>query len=137
MTPNAKNKRGDAERAAEWYARKIHGCLVTRRAVRTQWQSVDFFGSDVVGKKADGRHVYIQVTAGQHSAVTTRRRKLEEIPWHYTDTIELLQLIQTIDPSNARRKHWFFRVHYYDGVLWDTKDDAVQIPREWFKAWKL
>lgn len=137
---NAKAKRGDAERAAEHYAVHIHNCVVTQRAVRTKWQSVDFFGADVSGKRIDGSHVYIQATAGQYSAVTARRRKLEKIPWHDTDTVELVQLIQTIDPANARRKLWFFRVHYYRSFLadreWETMDEAVPIPREWFKAYK-
>ena len=132
---NARSKRGDAERAAEWYAREVYNCIVTRRAIRTQWQAVDFFGCDVVGKKPDGTHIYIQATAGQDSAVTARRRKLEKIPWHETDTIEILQLVQTENPANARRKLWFFRVHNYDGE-WHTKDEAISIPKVWFKKWK-
>jgi len=135
MKKNARTKRNEAEKAAVWYALEIHKCVLTRRAVRTMWQSVDFFGADVVGKKKDGSHVYIQATAGQHSAVTSRRRKLENIPWHKTDTIELLQLVQTEDPVNARRKLWFFRIHCFDGD-WTTKNEAVPIPKYWFKAWK-
>ena len=133
---NPKSKRGDAERATVWYARKILKCVYTRRAVRTQWQTVDFFGSDIVGKRSDGSHVYIQTTAGQDSAVTARRRKLEKIPWHESDTVQLVQLRQTEDPANARRKLWFFRVHIYEDGVWSTSEDAVVIPREWFKAWK-
>lgn len=138
---NAKSKRADAERATVWYAREMLGCVVTRRAVRTQFQSVDFFAADVVGKRADGTHVYIQATAGEHAAVTARRRKLEAVPWHVTDVVQLVQLRQTEDPANARRKKWFFRVHEYcfnglDSREWITHDDAVDVPREWFKAWK-
>jgi len=139
---NAKSKRNDAEKATVHYAREIHNCVVTRRAVRARFQKVDFFGSDIVGKRDDGSHVYIQTTAGQHSAVTARRRKLEAIPWHPTDTVELLQLVQTPDPANARRKLWFFRVHCYElyGMLylrqWHTEEKAVPVPKEWFKAWK-
>ena len=77
---NAKNKRGDCERAAVHFAYEILGCVITRRAVQTKWQKVDFFAADVVGKRPDGTHVYIQATAGQYSAVTARRRKLEKIP---------------------------------------------------------
>ena len=133
---NAKSKRGDAERAAVWVAREIFNCVVTRRAVRTQWQSVDFFGADVVGKKDDGSHVYIQVTAGQDSAVTTRRRKLEKYPWHISDDVYLLQLRQTEDPANARRKLWFFRVHYYSSGQWYTENEAIPVNKEWFKTYK-
>ena len=136
-----KNKRREAECAAEWYAHEDHFCVLTRRAVRTQWQKVDFFGADVVGKTASGQHVYLQVTAGQSSAVTARRRKLEAIPWHKTDTVELLQLIQTEDPANARRKLWWFRVHRFAAPaggarVWETDEEAVRVPREWFRARK-
>lgn len=141
MKKNAKRMRRLAEVATVHYAREIHWCVEIRRAVKTQWQSVDFFGSDVVGKRIDGSHIYIQTTAGQHAAVTVRRRKLEKIPWHPTDTVELLQLVQTIDPANARKKLWFFRVHYYERTsefhrTWQTRDGAVPVPKEWFKAWK-
>jgi hypothetical protein len=114
------------------------GCVVTRKAIRTQWQSVDYFCSDVVGKKVDGSHVYIQVTAGQAEAVRQRRRKLEDIPWHNTDTVLLLQLVQTPDPANGKKTLWFFRVHGYKIYLsrvnrvWQTDDQAVPVPKEWF-----
>jgi len=147
--PNAKSKRSAAERAAVHYAFSI-GCVITRKAIRTKFQSVDFFCSDIVGKKADGSHVYIQVTAGEYEAVRQRKRKLESIPWHDSDTVLLLQLIQEPDPVNAKRKLWFFRVHrYYHHALtvsatttakispfWQTDEKAVEIPKEWFKARK-
>lgn len=139
---NAKTKRGDAERAAVHYCHEEMKCVITRRAIRTKFQSVDFFAADVVGKRADGSHVYVQVTAGGASAVTARRRKLEVIPWHATDKVQLLQLIQTEDPANGKRKLWFFRVHIYAGDVlsgvrlrhWTTMVQAVPVPREWFKA---
>ena len=141
---NAKSRRMDAERAAVHAAYKLFGCVVTRRAVRTQWQKVDFFASDVVGKKEDGSHVYIQATAGQNAAVTARRRKLEKYPWHITDLVLLFQLVQTEDPASARRKLWFFRIHEYvldydERTLersWETYEKAEPIPKEWFKAYK-
>lgn len=135
---NAKSKRPEAERAAEHYALKVLKCVITRRALRTKFAKVDFFASDIVGKKDNGEHVYIQATAGQDSAVTSRRRKLEVIPWHFTDTVLLVQLIQTIDPANARRKKWFFRVHVFNQSekKWSTLDEAVEIPKDWFKAFR-
>ncbi len=139
--PNAKSKRNDAERATVHYAVEICECVRTRRAIKTKWQSVDFFGADVVGKRTDGSHVYIQVTAGAYAAVTARRRKLEAEAWHPTDTVLLLQLIQTIDPANAKRKKWFFRVHEYIRAselhrIWHTNEQAVEIPPIWFRARK-
>lgn len=141
MKKNAKSLRPLAERACEHYAIEICGCVRTRRAIRTKWQSVDFFGADCVGKRKDGSHVYIQVTAGMAAAVTARRRKLEAEVWHPTDTVLLLQLIQTIDPANAKRKKWFFRVHGYDRLTdyhrkWRTDEQAIEIPKEWWKARK-
>lgn len=133
---NAISRRGDAERAAEWYLAKIHHCIHTVRAVRTKWQREDLFGSDVVGKNKKHTY-YVQVTAGQDSAVTARRRKLEAIPWLPSDVVELLQLRQTEDPANARRKLWFFRVHRYDfrTSQWSTLEQAVPVPRLWFKKY--
>ena len=145
MKKNAKSKRPEAERAGEHYARAIEGCVATVRAVRTKWQRQDLFASDIVGKRKDGTHVYAQVTAGQSEAVRTRRRKLDAIPWHESDTVLLLQLVQTDNPANARGKLWFFRVHKYcaphryseDGPRqWGVEDEACQVPKDWFKSYK-
>jgi len=141
---NPVSKRMDAERASEWYAREVHGCVLTRRAIKTKYNKVDFFGSDVVGKTIDGSHVYIQVTAGNDTQVTKRKRKLEKVPWHDTDTVELLQLVQTINPNHKARKFWWFRVSVYRNVMpgfntreWARRDDDCLIPKLWFTAWKL
>ncbi len=137
MKKNAKSLRPQAERASEWYAREVCGCIITRRAIQTQWQSVDFFACDCVGKRSDGSHVYIQATAGQNEAVRVRRRKLDVVPWHKSDTVLLLQLVQTEDPANARRKKFFFRVHFRDVAgPWSVLEEAQMVPKEWFKAWK-
>jgi len=138
-----KTKRPEAERAAEWYAIEILNALVTRRAVKSRFQKMDFFGADVMGKRADGSMIFIQATAGQHAAVTKRRRKLEEIPWNKDDTVELVQLTNTPDPANARKKLWFFRVHVYflaemKGFRqWITLEKAVPVPKLWFKSYEL
>jgi len=142
MKPIAKTKRAEAERAAEWWLREECGCVLTRRAVKTQFNKVDFFASDVVGKREDGSHVYAQATAGQAQAVTQRRRKLEVIPWHVTDDVYLLQLRGTPNPANRRRTMWHFCVHYYGHVIvgeprcWMTFETAYPVPEEWFRAWK-
>ena len=137
---NAMSKRMDAERAAEHYAHSL-GCVITCRAVRTKYQRQDLFASDVMGKKCDGTMVWIQATAGQASAVTARRRKLEVIPWHYDDLILICRLIQEQDPNNKRKKNWFFRVHRYHPMLseknrWSTYETDTPVPREWFRAYK-
>lgn len=137
---NAKSKRGDAERAVEWFVRDYLGCIDSVRAVRTQWQRQDLFGCDCVGKFKDGSKAWVQVTAGGHSAVTSRRRKLETV-WHDSDAVYVAQLVQTEDPANARRKLWFFRIHEYGFVSrpdrsWETWNDAILVPKQWFTAYK-
>ena len=142
----AASRRQDAERAAEHWLRNVLDCIVTRRAVRTQWHKVDFFAADVVGKSASGAHCYAQATAGSYSAVTSRRRKLEKIPWHPYDSVFVLQLIEQQHPAKGRWKQWFFRVHEYEPDIedsadltvrrWRTWDAATEIPKAWFKAWK-
>lgn len=139
---NPKTKRAEAERASEWYAIHFHKCVVTRRATRSRFQKIDFFGCDTMGKKKDGTMVFIQVTAGNNTQVTKRRRKLEAIPWQDTDRVELLQLIQTINPANARRKKWYFRIHCYRRAAagyreWVTEVQAYSIPKLWFKSYEL
>ena len=133
---NAKSRRMDAERAAEHYVHSL-GCVCSCRAVRTKWQSQDMFASDVIGKKADGSMVFVQATAGQNSAVSARRKKLERIPWAADDTVQVAQLVQTEDPANSRRKLWFFRIHHYrHNIGWITLPDAVSVKKEWFRAYK-
>ncbi len=143
MKKNAKSKRGDAERAAEHYCHEIMHCKRSVRAVRTQWQRQDMFSSDVIGKRADGSCVYIQVTAGQAQAVTARKRKLEKEIWNESDTVQLLQLVSTENPGKGARKLWFFRVYEYlfgelEGKRWAwlLHQEAIPVPKEWFKAYK-
>lgn len=137
-----KQKRGECERAAEHYARYNLDCILTRRPVRTKFQSVDFFGADIVGKRIDGTHVYVQATAGQSSAVTARKKKLEVVPWHESDTVQLIQLVQTPNPANARKTDYYFRIFVYEANkeasqrTWKKEDEAVSVPREWFKAYR-
>jgi hypothetical protein len=139
--PIAKSRRADAERAAEHWLRSVMDCVVVRRAVHSRFHDIDFFCADAVGKVASGAHVYAQVTTGQHQAVTSRRRKLETIPWHGYDVVFVLQLIEQRYPANRRRKEWWFRVHEYapDSMgsrVWKTWDSATAVPKEWFRAWK-
>ena len=134
---NPKCKRREAEVAAEWYAHEIMGCAITRRAIRTQWQKVDFFGCDIVGKTSDGRHVYLQVTAGGSSCVSVRRKKLQEIPWHSTDKVKVLQLIGA---REGRRTSWWFSEYEYswlgDGRKWIKSACQTSVPKRWFKKFK-
>ena len=139
---NAKSKRADAERAAEWYCHEILGCVVTCRSKRTKWQQQDLFGCDCIGKQEGGRMCFVQVTAGKTAAALTRRKKLEKYPWSHLDIVQVLQLIQTQDPANARKKLWYFRVYEYKvkkNSLYEREwadPGKIQFPNTWFKAFK-
>ena len=130
----SKSKRREAEVAAEWYAHEVMGCTITRRAIRTQWQKVDFFGCDIVGKTSDGHHIYLQVTAGGSSCVSVRRKKLEEIPWHITDKVKVLQLVGA---RQGRVMAWWFTVYEYYwagyGRKWTKSSGQIAVPKTWFK----
>ncbi len=134
MKKNPKSKRREAEVAAVHYCHEVLDCVKTVKAVKTQWQRQDMFACDVLGKRADGSLCAIQVTAGQDQAVTARKRKIEKIPWHKNDTVELLQLRYEM---KGRTKAWYFKVWSYDGILdlWCLYDN-VEIWKEWFKVRK-
>src|SRR2546426_4428638 len=101
-----------AEVAAEiWLRRQGH---VTRRAIRTKWQKVDFFGADVISIAQDGTKHFVQVTtSGRAEHVRERRRKMELIPWHPTDRVLIFQLVEREVPLDRRKVERFFRVHEY------------------------
>ena len=133
MTPIAKSRRPQAERAAEWVAVEVFGCVATRRALRTKFAKVDFFGCDVMGFGASGSKYWIQVTAGQMGAVQVRRKKLEKYPWAYSDIVRVLQLVERAKVNNPRQKEWFFRDWWWEGAKWKELD-PIPIKPEWFKA---
>ncbi len=134
----ASSKRPQAERAAENAMLNVMGCVVTRRAIRTRFNKTDFFGADVIGIRQDGSKVFCQATCGGVEAVRQRRRKLEAIPWHRSDTVCILQLVERQAVVNARSKQWHFRVHEYDleSRAWSVRPDAIEIERGWFKAFR-
>lgn len=137
MTPRvvAKSKRPEAERAAEWAMHLVLGCTHTRRALRTPFNKVDLFGADAIGIRPDGSKCFVQVTAGQSSAVTARRRKLERYPWAVDDYVAIWQLVEA--PASGRGKDWRFDVHVYrctSGTWSWTHDPGFDIDKSWFKA---
>jgi hypothetical protein len=148
MRKIAKSRRPQAERAGEWYLRKVGGCTVTNRTRRVVIKrgnkfvsfTMELWHCDVWGRKSDGSGVYAQVTTGGSEALRVRRRKIELIPWHESETVLVLQLTSTPDPANRRRTLWWFRVHRYDmagsGRCWFVDVRATPVPKEWFKAWK-
>jgi len=137
----AKSRRPQAERAAEWGAIEVLECEHTRRALRTKYAKVDFYGADILGCTWDGAKVYIQVTAGQSGAVIKRRKKLQAYPWHLSERVMVWQLVERQDVANPRKKNWFFRVWEYGcGKKWDRTwrewPDVIRVPAKWFKAFK-
>ena len=131
----AKSRRPQAERAAEWALHDM-GCLFTRRAVRTKFTAVDFFGCDLIGVRCDGTRLWVQVTAGQTPAVLARRRKLETYPWHISDQVYVWQLVERQDVANPRRKDWHFRIWEYQVVgnerEWTDDIEPIHVPIHWF-----
>ena len=136
MTPVAKSRRPQAERAAEWVAVEVFGCTETQRATRTKFQKIDFFGCDVMGMRP-GFKEWIQVTAGQRQAVQVRRKKLVDKDWVYTDRVWVFRLVQ--EGKSGRIKLWHFDVWKLE--IWEDIrkwEDWPPIPikPEWFKARK-
>jgi len=133
----AKSKRSEAERATEHYFYNVFNIEIfqIRRAVRTKWQAVDFWGCDVMGRDHVGCCYYAQVTTGQTQAVRIRRRKLEKIYWNSFDTVMVLQMVEQPDPANNRKKQFYFRIHEYDYLnkTWNVKSEAFPIPKAWFQ----
>lgn len=138
----AKSKRPEAERAGEWFLREKMGCVVTRRALRTKFAKVDFYAADIIGKREDGSCVYAQVTAGGSEALRVRRRKLEKVPWHWSEDVLLLQMQEK--EFSGRGKKWEFRVHVLlrgdepNNPLrtqWEVQS-VEEIDKKWFKAFK-
>jgi len=136
MAKKRKNLWKEAERAAEHLAVHKFGCILTRRSIRTMWQKVDFFGADVVGKKPDGSHVYIQVTSGQAPAVSQRKRKLEKVPWHETDTVVLAQYVSTRSEIDLRRYARTFHLWELKNGEWMKLEDVL-VPTEWTKPYNV
>ena len=132
----SKLEAANAERAAEHYAIQAQDCVRTLRAMRTRFARQDLFASDVLGKRADGTLVAIQVTTGKASAVSDRKRRLEAVPWHENDVVLLLQMQK--EKLDGRSIRHFFRVlQYWEGFdgerKWFQLDD-VEVPRTWFRA---
>lgn len=126
---------GRAERAAEHFAKKKLACVETRRVCKTRFNKVDFFGADIVGKQIDGSHVYIQVTSGQGSAVSARKRKLEPHIWHSSDRVYLLRMVKyKIEEKRLVYEfHIYEYIHHTAPITWTTPYIIV-INREWFRA---
>lgn len=132
-----KLKARQAEVAAEHWMMENMECVAIRRAVRTKWQAVDFFGADLVGVLATGAKVYVQVTTGSHSAMSSRRAKLGAFPWHPSESVILVRLVSTKSPVKGKAVQWWFRVEEYQsraaGRTWLDWPECVPVPREWFK----
>ena len=128
----SKQDRRFAEVAAQWLAVKVYGCTYIRKAIRSQFQSVDFFGSDIMGMREDGTKVFIQATAGQDSAISTRRKKLEKYTWHDTDTISLAALRKE---KEGRSYRYYYKIQFYVKGVW-TVAENIEVPREWFKKYE-
>lgn len=136
MTPVKMSKADpkNAERAAEHFAVKVLGCVKTVRAIQTQFQRQDMFGSDVIGKLADGTCRYIQVTTGGKSAVQQRKQKMLSYPWQASDRVFVLQMLKFIEKNKASYR---FEVNELkQRSLWEKWITRAEVDKSWFKALK-
>ena len=94
----------------------------------------DVFGCDVIGKRGTlhtKTNIWVQVTISDN--ITQKKKKLEEVPWGHCDLALIVQLRESKDPANRRRKIFHFRVSELSGDRWWVREDAIAVPREWFK----
>lgn len=131
----SRTRQREAECAAEHCIRERWNVVRSVRAMKTRYARQDLFAADVLGKTDMGQLVAVQVTTGGSSAVAARRRKLEAVPWSRQDVVLLFEYRET---REGRKKRYWFRVHEYCPMFdrWAVQDNLIEIPREWFKAWK-
>jgi hypothetical protein len=115
----SKKDRHLAEKYAEQVAINL-GYTITRRAIRTKFQKVDFFGCDIMAMNQKGELLFIQATVGQYSAISLRRTKLKQIPWHESHTALLLVLRK----FKEGRKYKYYFLTYTKP---DFKDNPIVI----------
>lgn len=122
----------DAEKAAQHYIAGL-GYIHQRKAIKTMYQSVDFFGSDIVAKNEKGDTLYVQVTTGAYEALRHRKRKLEKIPWNSNDKVWILQMQRAKDGRSY--KYWFVKHNLNKNKVWEIIDNNILIHREWFSKY--
>lgn len=128
MTPR------EAEVAADNHYKSLGA--QTKRALRTKWASVDFFGCDVIARMPDRLEIHnIQVTMGKDESIRARRRKLEAIYWTPSDHVFVFQVIQRPAVTYANRVDYFFKVHQMtEPGNWKILPDPIPITREMMKV---
>ena len=130
----SRNRQRQVECAAEHFLRVKLDCVNTVRAVKTRFQRQDLFAADCIGKiRVTGDLVAIQVTCGDASNVAHRRRKLEAVQWSTLDTVLLGEFRS--ERCGRGIRNWF-RVHELNGKGWTVWNHPVDVPKEWFRAWK-
>lgn len=124
----------EAEVAAENYW--LGEGFTTRRALRTKFAKVDFFGADVLGKSGWST-IFCQVTKGKNPG--SKRRKLEkpEGIWLETDRRLVFELRTLPNPVNRSVHDYYFRVHeLLKNDKWIIWPEPIKVPRDWFKVKK-
>ena len=132
-----KQDQQNAEKAIEWYLYEICGCPIhqIRRAIRTKYQKVDFFGCDAMGMDHNGTKIFIQVTTGEYEAVRQRKRKLEKFTWHKYDNINVFQMIKK---KSGRTFDYYFIIWDYEVSAGEWfEEQSIAIPKKWFKKLRI
>lgn len=134
MHKTSRNRQREVECAAEHFLRVHLACVNTVRAMKTRFQRQDLFACDVIGKvMVCGYLVGMQVTCGNSANVAQRRRKLEAVVWAPRDRV-LLGEFRT-EKFGRGNRHWF-RMHELHEGKWKVWQTEVDVPKEWFRAWK-
>lgn len=138
--PLPKEYRAKAEIAAAHYAKEVESCYVTRKAAKSQFQQVDFFAADVMGKRENGSTVYIQVTCGNNQKVKERMHKLEQHAWNGYEDVIMLQLNRK---KESRSFVYYFSIWRYVPTYsqnyppprhWTKFYEGYDVPKAWFKS---
>lgn len=137
--PLPKAYRAKAETAAVHYAKKVEHCYVTRKASRARFNEVDFFASDVMGKRENGSTVYIQVTCGNSQKVKERMLKLEKHAWNVHEDVLMLQLNRKKEERSFKYYFsiWRYVPEYSENYpplrKWTKFYEGYDVPQAWFK----
>ena len=126
----------EAEVAGEHLLRAHFACVLTRRAIRTKFAAIDFFACDVMGRRADGSMIWLQVTTAKGTGtVAVKRRKLEAIPWNAFERV----LLGVFHTDRTTRPHLLtVRVHELRHQEperdWSILLEDQPFPRAWLKT---
>jgi len=130
-----KQDQANAEKAAQWLLASW-GYTQQRKAVRTKYQKVDFFGADIMAMDDyRGYKIFCQVTTGGYEAIRQRKRKLEQYIFSEHDDVFIFVMKKE---KKGRSFEYWFEINYFDmsGDDWYERPPEP-IKREWFTRYGI